>query len=81
VWTAMTTGVPGSKEVALARSGERLTPQEQLQRGRQYHISQFWWVTARYLLGGPVWPFLLPPLALLSIFAYALVRIRRSTES
>ncbi len=73
VWSSMAAGVPWEKDVRL--SSRRLTPREQLERGRQYYIMPFWWVSVRYLAGGPVWPFLVPPLVLLALFVYALHRV------
>jgi len=76
----MATGVPWSKETSIAATGRGLSPHQQLERARQYHVSEFWWVALRYLAGGPLWPFLLPPIMLLGLFAYALRRIHRGTE-
>jgi hypothetical protein len=81
VWRSMAEGVPWTKDLSIAETQEGRTAEDQLARGRQFYISQFWWVSLRYLLGGPAWPFLLPPLALLGLFAYAWHRVRRATAT
>ena len=78
VLSAMATGVPWTKEVRL--SGQRLTPREQLEQGRQYYILPFWWVSLRYLAGGPVWPFLVPPAVLLALCVYAMRQLSSATR-